>query len=121
MKIRVYYEDTDVAGVVYYANYFKFIERARSEIFFANSLSPISNNSHFVVKNIYADFLRSAKFGDELEIKTEVVLVKSVSIELRQEIYRADKKLFVAIVKLVHLLNDRPAKIPDNIVSLFIK
>ena len=56
MHIRVYYEDTDCGGIVYYANYLKFCERARSELFFQKGLSPHNNDEFFVVKNVNADY-----------------------------------------------------------------
>ena len=120
MKIRVYYEDTDIAGVVYYANYFKFIERARSELFFSQGISPIDGASHFVVKSVSADFLASAKFGDEIDVRTRLVDMKSASLVLGQDIYRDEQLLFAATVKLVHLNQTKPAKIPDSLKKLFI-
>ena len=57
MKFRIYYEDTDCGGVVYYANYLKFCERARSELFFQKGLSPHKDNEFFVVKSVMADYI----------------------------------------------------------------
>ncbi len=94
MKIQVYYEDTDVGGVVYHANYLKFCERARSQAFFDKGLSPILQNGHFVVKNIDASYNSSAKLGDLLHVKTSLVELKKVSFKLRQDVYRGEEKLF---------------------------
>lgn len=119
MKIRVYYEDTDIAGVVYYANYFKFIERARSEIFFSQSVSPINGDSHFVVKSVTANFVSSARFADILDVKTELVSLKAATIELKQTVYKDDTLIFSADVKLAHLNQNKPAKIPESLRKLF--
>ncbi|MDD2830057.1 MAG: YbgC/FadM family acyl-CoA thioesterase [Sulfuricurvum sp.] len=103
MTIRVYYEDTDVGGVVYHSNYLNFCERARSELFFQSSRSPITLNGHFVVKEIKANYLKSAKFGDLLEVKTSLKNIKNASIVMHQRIFRGDELIFEMDVKLVHL------------------
>ncbi|MFT7005132.1 MAG: acyl-CoA thioester hydrolase, partial [Sulfurimonas sp.] len=77
MKIRVYYEDTDAGGVVYHSNYINYCERARSNSFFEKGLSPILKTGHFVARKLEADFFVSAKLGDLLEIKTELVQMKA--------------------------------------------
>jgi len=121
MKIRVYYEDTDLGGVVYYANYLKFCERARSEIFFKNGLLPIKNGCHFVVTDIDAKFIKSAKFADILEIKTKVIEIKKVSVILNQEIFKEDEKIFQMRVKLAFLCGSKPSAIPKEYLDLFAK
>jgi acyl-CoA thioester hydrolase len=119
VKIRVYYEDTDVGGVVYYANYLKYCERARSEIFFSKGLSPVFDGCHFVVKHIEADYIKSARFADILDIKTELIEKKRVSIKLKQVVYKDDEKIFEMIVSLVFLHGEKITKIPDEILELF--
>ena len=94
MHWRVYYEDTDVGGVVFYANYLKFCERARSEAFFQRGLSPVLDNGHFVVKNLNATYRSSAKLGDILHVRTSLMELKKVSFRLHQEVYRDEEKLF---------------------------
>ncbi len=101
MQIRVYYEDTDVGGVVFYANYLKFCERARSEAFFAKGLSPVLENGHFVVKDLNASYLSSAKLGDLLHVRNSLREVKRVSFELHQEVYKEDVKIFEMDITLV--------------------
>ena len=76
MKIRVYYEDTDAGGIVYYSNYLNFCERARSDAFFNRGLTPVLESGHFVVKKLTADYSLSAKLGDLLEVHTELVARK---------------------------------------------
>ncbi|RXI35549.1 acyl-CoA thioester hydrolase [Malaciobacter mytili] len=120
MQIRVYYEDTDVGGVVYYANYLKFCERARSELFFQKDLSPhISDNEFFVVKEVEAKYIKPAKFADLLEVKTILIKKKSASIEMLQEIYKEDTLLFTANFKLAFLKDFKPSKIPQELFKVF--
>ncbi len=115
MKIRVYYEDTDVGGVVYHSNYLNFCERARSELFFEQGRSPITSAGHFVVKEIKANYVKSAKFGDVLEVKTSLKSVKNASLIMIQKIYRDDVLIFEMEVKLVHLtLGGEIALIPEE-------
>ena len=119
MKIRVYYEDTDCGGVVYYANYLKFCERARSELFFEKGLSPHNNDEFFVVKSVQADYIKSAVFGDILEVKTSLIEKKSASIIMYQEIFRNDELLFKATFKLAFLKDFKPSKIPLEFFEIF--
>lgn len=106
MEIRVYYEDTDVGGVVYHSNYLNFCERARSQIFFDAGRSPITQSGHFVAKSIKADYLKSAKFGDLLEVKTVLKSMKNASFTLLQSVYRDEEKLFMMEIQLVHLSHE---------------
>lgn len=119
MKIRVYYEDTDIGGVVYYANYLKFCERARSEIFFKKGASPHNDNQFFVVKKVEADYIKSATFADELEVTTKLLSKKAASLEVFHEIYRADELIFTAKIKLAYLKDYKPTKIPKEILEFF--
>lgn len=121
MQIRVYYEDTDCGGVVYHSNYLNFCERARSELFFKKGLSPHKENEFFVVKSLEADYITSAVFGDDLEVKTTLIEKKSASISLFQEIIREkdSKKLFTMKVKVVYLKNSKPSKIPAEMFEVF--
>ncbi len=119
MLIRIYYEDTDCGGVVYYANYLKFCERARSELFFQKGLSPHKDNEFFVVKSVTADYVKSAVFGDIIEVKTNLVEKKSASIIMYQEIFRNDELLFKANFKLAFLKDFKPSKIPQEFFEIF--
>jgi len=120
LKIRVYYEDTDLSGFVYHSNYLNFCERARSEIFFQKGLSPIQSDSHFVVSKIEANFIKPAKFQDILEIKTEVLNIKNVSIQLLQTIWKEDKKIFEMKIILAHLKSEKTSKIDEVIKNIFL-
>ncbi len=121
MKLRVYYEDTDLGGVVYHSKYLNFCERARSEIFFKKGASPIFGDYHFVVKSIEANFLYSAKLGDILEIKTQVLEIKRASIILFQTIFNENLKrdIFEMKVVLVCLKNNKTSKIPEYFLKIF--
>lgn len=115
MTIRVYYEDTDVGGVVYHSNYLNFCERARSQLFFDAGRSPILSGGHFVAKHIEADYLKSAKFGELLEVKTTLIQIKNVSFSLLQQIFRDDEKVFEMKIDLVYLdFEGNMAKIPPE-------
>ena len=124
MQIRVYYEDTDVGGVVYHSNYLNFCERARSEAFFKRSMSPVLESGHFVARKVNADFFKSAKLGDVLDIQTQLIEMKAASFTLKQTIFREGEKIFALEILLVHI--DFNAKIQkmtketkDMILSLF--
>jgi acyl-CoA thioester hydrolase len=106
MKIRVYYEDTDLGGVVYHANYLNFCERARSDLFFQKGLSPVLDGGHFVARSLECDFVKPARFADELEVKTELVSLKHASFTLLQRIFRGKEKLFEMKIKLAYLTHE---------------
>ena len=120
---KVYYEDTDSGGVVYYANYLKFIERARTNLIqeLGFSLRSLSENydCHFVVKNIHCNYIQSAKLEDELSIKTKFLEIKKASFKLEQIIYRDDKAIFKSEVLMVNINSKgKPLKIPDPLISV---
>ncbi|HOI83626.1 MAG TPA: YbgC/FadM family acyl-CoA thioesterase [Campylobacterales bacterium] len=119
MQVRVYYEDTDVGGVVYHSNYLKFCERARSELFFERGMSPILDEGAFVVRSLKADFLKPAVFGDLLDVKTEFVEMKAASLVLRQSVLRGGEKLFEAEVRLAFVNGGKPSKIPQSAALIF--
>ena len=121
-KTKVYYEDTDSGGVVYYANYLKFIERARTnliqELGFSLRLLSEKYNCHFVVKNIECNYIQSAKLEDELSIQTKFIEIKKASFKLKQIIYREEKVIFESEVLMVNINSKgKPLKIPDPLVS----
>ena len=106
-QCRVYYEDTDLAGIVYYANYLKFIERARSE--WVRNLGLDQNvlrKDHgivFAVRKVEADYLKSAKFDELLLISTELQKKTRVRLNFSQEIYRDSDLIFRANLVIVPL------------------
>jgi len=121
VKVRIYYEDTDVGGIVYHTNYIKYCERARSELFFENNLSPVINGCHFAVKSLTSNFISPARLGDILEIKTKVKELKNVSIILEQNIYKDKKVIFNMSITLVFISpNDgKLKKIPQQTREFF--
>jgi len=118
MKIRVYYEDTDLGGVVYHSKYLNFCERARSELFFQKGKEPVWNGYHFVVRSLEAKYHRPARFGELLEVKSDIERIGSVSVVLHQKIYRERDLLFEMHIELVCLKGSRPAKIPPYFLEV---
>ncbi len=114
MKIRVYYDDTDAGGIVYHANYFKFCERARSELFFTRGRSPALGGGHFVIKHLEADYNKPAKLGDMLEVKHEIMGMRNTSLTLKQNIFLEDVKIFEMFCVLVFVVDGKPTKIDDE-------
>jgi acyl-CoA thioester hydrolase len=117
---RVYYEDTDLAGIVYYANYLKFIERARTE--YVRSLGidqarlKADRGIVFAVRRVEADYLAPARFDDLLEVETEVAALTPARIILTQRVLREGRALFEASVTLVALAGDgRPVRLPAEL------
>ena len=118
--VRVYYEDTDMAGIVYHANYLKFIERARSEWVKGMGIDQNALREHegvvFVIRRIEADFRASARFDDELVVQTKVQSVGGVRLVLHQEVQRAGEALFTAEVTLVSMtLEGQPTRLPQEL------
>jgi acyl-CoA thioester hydrolase len=105
--LRVYYEDTDLAGIVYYANYLKFIERGRSEWVRTLGVDQGALRAEagivFAVRRVEADYLKPAQFDDLLTVTTALVEIGGARIVLDQEVRRGDERLFVARVVLVCL------------------
>lgn len=119
-RTRVYYEDTDLAGIVYYANYLKFIERARSEWIASLGVDQMALRAAdgvvFAVRRVEADYLRPGKFGDDLLVETRLQSIGGARLALEQVILRAGERLFVAVVTLVCLTEDgRAARMPAEL------
>ncbi len=114
---RVYYEDTDLAGIVYYANYLKFIERARTEwvreLGIDQGAVKAETGVVFAVRRVVADYLIPARFDDELKVLTRPLTASAAQITLRQDVLRGSDRLFTADVTLVALKGDgRPTRLP---------
>ena len=121
MQIRVYYEDTDIGGIVYHSKYLNFCERARSNILFQKGINvfDLDTNSGFVVKNIDANFIKSATLGDLLDIKTYIKDYSKVTLTLNQQIFKNNEKIFEMDILLVYLKNSKPSKIPQHFIQVF--
>ena len=123
-KIKVYYEDTDSGGVVYYANYLKFLERARTEalfsIGFSNKKIKDKFNSLIIVKSCKIEYKKSAHLEDELSIRSFVKSISKTSFLMSQVISNQDQVIVEAQVHLVFInMKGKPIKIPDEIYSKF--
>ena len=115
--VRVYFEDTDAGGVVYYANYLKFAERARTEMLRAGGIDhgrlAKAHGVQIVVRSCAIDFLMPARLDDALEVRSRIVTMGGASFSIRQEVYRAETRLAVADVKLACVDEDlRPTRLP---------
>ncbi len=125
-RFKVYYEDTDIGGVVYYANYLKFLERARTD---AISSLDFSNNKliekfgiFIIVKSCNLNFLRPAKLEDNLDIISKVMEVKNVSIKMKQNIFVNDSMIVEAEILLASVNNEgKLSKLPDEFKNELIK
>ena len=122
--IRVYYEDTDAGGIVYYANYLKFAERARTEylrhIGFNQDDLLKDKGVGFVVRECHVSYKTPAKLDDALNMTCKVTEIKGVSLKMEQTLYRNDTILAQIEVTLVFLSihTMRPTNIPLEIISL---
>ena len=123
-KLKVYYEDTDTGGVVYYANYLKFLERARTEALFSIGFSNKKIQEEFgaliIVKSCNIEYKKSAFLEDELTIRSFVKSITKTSFFMNQIITKDEKIIVEAQVHLVFVnKSGKPIKIPENIYSKF--
>lgn len=124
LPVRVYYEDTDAGGVVYYANYLKFCERARTEWLRALGVSQQAlideQGLAFVVRSVHADYLASARLDDALTIATRVAMLRRASILFEQQVMRGQELLFTTRVLLasIDLHRQKPVAIPASLHAL---
>jgi acyl-CoA thioester hydrolase len=118
--VRVYYEDTDVGGVVYYANYLKFAERARTEMLrligFPHSEMMERDGCAFAVRRCEADYIQPARFDDSLEVHTDSIDMEAASLWLDQRVKRNGDDLAVLRVRLACVgQNGKPARLPARL------
>ena len=118
--IRVHYEDTDMGGIVYHANYLKFIERARSDWVAGMGIDQVSMKAEaglvFAVRRIECDYLAVAGFDDRLEVTTRVQSVTGARLMMEQKVWRDGTLLFAALVTVVCITTaGQPARLPANI------
>lgn len=119
-QVRVYFEDTDAGGIVYYANYLKYAERARTELLrtigFESSTFMKKEGVGLAVRYCRADFIRPAKLDDQLEVATRVLKVKGASLRLSQVIKRGGEELVDMEIKLACMnAKGKPARLPDGL------
>ena len=116
-KFRIYYEDTDSGGVVYYANYLKYLERARSEAIYSSGLTNTKLQKDYgtliIVKSCNIEYKKPARFEDELEIISSVLTKTKTSFIMKQIIKKHEELISEADVQLVTVNKEgKPVKIP---------
>jgi acyl-CoA thioester hydrolase len=121
--VWVYYEDTDFSGHVYHANYLKYCERARSAYLRevgVDQNAMFAAGQAFVVRKMNCEFLRPAKFDDELDVETSLVEMSGARFELMQVVKRGDDVVFTAKVTVAIIGKDgRPQRVPESMKALF--
>ena len=122
-KVKIYYEDTDAGGVVYYANYLKYLERARSEAIYSLGLTNTKleqdHGSLIIVKSCNIEYKKPAKFEDELEIISSILSKTKTSFTMLQIIKKNEEIISEAQIKLVTVnQNGKPVKLPKILDSL---
>ena len=123
-KVRIYYEDTDAGGVVFYANYFKFTERARTELIYEKlKLKHLELkdkfNVIFVVKSLSSKYIAPARFEDDLTVVSKIVEKSPVRLVLEQNIEKGNKMIFTSTIELAVVSSKgKITKLPDKILSL---
>tara|TARA_B100000900_G_C20291537_1_gene598289 strand:- start:41 stop:430 length:390 start_codon:yes stop_codon:yes gene_type:complete len=123
-SLKVYYEDTDSGGVVYYANYLKFIERARTNLIqkLGFTLRELLENYDclFIVRKVNCDYLQSAKLEDNLIVQSRFCEINNASFNLEQNILRNEQTIFTSQILMVCVNSKgQPKKIPQKLKSLF--
>ena len=122
-QIRVFYEDTDFSRYVYHANYLKYCERARSDylrVIGVDQNAMFADGQAFVVRRMDCEFLRPAKFEDELNVETRLVEMSGARFELAQLVKRGTEEIFSAKVTVAIIDSQgRPKRIPAEIVQKF--
>ncbi len=117
--VRVYYEDTDMAGIVYYANYLRFIERARSDWVREAGIDQLAMKAQgvvFAVRRVEADYLLPAVFDDQLEVHTTITQMTPARMIMAQKVRRGDTLLFQAEVTIVCIgAGGKPARLPAEL------
>ena len=122
-KTKVYYEDTDAGGIVYYARYLHFIERARTEMIYDHLKLNHRQlrdqfNTIFVVRECNVKYLKSANFEDHLLVKTKVIKKSPVRLNLLQEVSRDNETLVTAQVELAVIDNNGSvSKLPKDLLE----
>ena len=124
LKIRVYYEDTDAAGIVYHASYLRFAERGRTEMLRAAGIEHAKilaeTGIAFAVTSMTINFKAPAKLDDLLSVRTRISGIRGASLQMEQEIYREDRLLTTIALSLACLdRRGKAARLPEAIRTLF--
>ena len=117
-KFKIYYEDTDSGGIVYYANYLKYLERARSEAIYSLGLTNIKLQKDYgallIVKSCNIEYKKPAKLEDQIEIKSNIISISNTSFKMRQKAFRDNELITDCEIHLVIVdKKGKPSKIPE--------
>ena len=124
LPVRIYYEDTDAGGIVYYANYLKFFERGRTELLRECNIEQdvlLEKNIAFVVKKVEMDYVKPARFNELITVKTEVFSCRKASLQFKQEILHESGELLCQATTLIACINlqaMKPMAIPSEIIEV---
>lgn len=123
--LRVYYEDTDLAGIVYYANYLRFIERGRTEMLRGLGIDQVALRREtgvvFAVRKIAAEYLLPAVMDDHLTVISRVAGGKGARLFMEQAVMRGEETLFTAEVEVAAMNDGRATRIPKTIRDVLLK
>lgn len=117
LRLRVYYEDTDFSGVVYHANYLRYLERGRTDYLRLAGIDQSRLHAEegglaFVVRRMGLDYLRPARMDDVLVVETRVEAARGASLTMRQRVLRGEEELLTAAVLVACIRDGRAARIP---------
>jgi len=124
LPIRIYYEDTDAGGIVYYANYLKFFERGRTELLREGHIEQdvlLEKHIAFVVKKVELNYVKAARFNELITVKTEIIACQKASLQFKQEIHRENGELLCTATTLIACINIqkmKPMAIPSEITEV---
>lgn len=124
LAVRIYYEDTDAGGVVYYANYLKFFERGRTEFLREFNIQQdilLEKNIAFVVRKVDMDCIKSARFNQLINVKTTITNRRKASLTFKQEIFHENGELLCqadTLIACVNLQKMKPTAIPAEIIEV---
>ncbi|MEW6419987.1 MAG: tol-pal system-associated acyl-CoA thioesterase [Nitrospirota bacterium] len=122
LKIKIYYEDTDAAGVVYYANYLRYLERARTEFLLEKGIDVAEYHNKgylFAVIHVDIDYKRPARLGEIIEITTEIIEMTNATINLKHLILRNNTLLVEANVRVACINKDgKPRRLPESFKNI---
>lgn len=122
IKVKIYYEDTDAGGVVYYANYLRYMERARTEFLAEHGIDVAEYHHHgnfFVVTHVDIHYKQPARLGETIEVTTEVQDMRKASMTIKNNILREGSLLVVALLTFACIGTDgRPRRLPESFMSL---
>lgn len=122
ISVKIYYEDTDAGGVVYYGNYLRYLERARTEFLLVHGISVAEYHNHglfFTVTHADIHFKKPARLGETINVTTEIAEMKNASVLLKSIISRSDVTLVEAYVTFACINQDgKPKRLPEELRKL---